>query len=387
LNNDTASSVAFVKDAVQSGIFGNGVDVREMLVNSQTGTKSAMRLRDCVTALNRKDKDNSSGLKDDYKNLNAQLKNYLSVAFSSDTLQFSRVTFHDSSGTLLEKVAEQDSVLHRVRTLRDLKKRLGEGRRCFALQHPSLPNDPIAFIHVALTPALAPSLPYLDDTCRGDLRAPTHAMFYSVNAPHAALSGLDLATRIIKLAVGAVQAEFPSVHTFSTLSPVPSFFGWVQTAHGAPFPADEEKALLTLAESRGHASWQLGSDEGKAALSFLANTLSDHDWYSDRELREALRGPLQWLGTYYLACEKQGCGSVGLPYDPVARFHLRNGASMHRVNVHGNPSPGGLSKSAGLMCNYMYSLPHLRERHENFVGSSPPGEFHRSTAVTDTLLK
>lgn len=381
----TAQDVALVKEAVEQGVLrADGKwRMRDMLVNSPIGTKSAMRLRDSVTALSRKDKD--SPLVSHYKDFNSQLKNYLSIAFSSDTLQFGRVEFGESSGTLLEKVAEQDSVLHRVRTLRDLKKRLGEGRRCFALTHPSLPNDPIAFIHCALTPELAPSLPYLDETCREGL-VPSHAMFYSVNAPHSALSGLDLATRIIKRAVQAVQEEFPTLTTFSTLSPVPSFMPWLQGAQRAPFPASIEDKLRVTAVENGRAGWEVGSDGGGAALAFLRDTLSSQRWYDDVPLREALREPLTWLGTYYLAQEKLGCGTDGLPFDPVARFHLRNGASMHRINAHGNPTAGGLEKSAGLMCNYLYSLPDLRDRHEMFVNSEPQGSFHMSSGVADTLV-
>lgn len=383
-NQGAVKDMALVKEAVEQGVLRSDSKfrMRDMLVNSPCGTRSAMRLRDSVTALSRKDKN--SPLVSHYKDFNAQLKNYLSIAFSSDTLKFCRVEFGESSGTLLEKVAEQDSVLHRVRTLRDLKKRLGEGRRCYCLIHPSLPNDPIAFIHCALTPDLAPSLPYLDDTCREGL-VPSHAMFYSVNAPHRALSGLDLATRIIKRAVQAVQEEFPTLTTFSTLSPVPSFMPWLQAAQRAPFPESIEGKLLSIATERGSHGWEVGSDGGQAALAFLASTLSDEQWYNDLSLREGLRDTLTWLGTYYLAREKLGCGTEGLPYDPVARFHLRNGASMHRINAHGNPSVGGLKKSAGLMCNYLYSLPDLRERHEAFIGSEPQGAFHMSSGVEDTL--
>ena len=210
-------------------------------------------------------------------------------------------------------------------------------------------------------------------------------MFYSVNAPHRALSGLDLATRIIKLAVQAVQEEFPTVKTFSTLSPIPSFMSWLQAARRAPFPSSVEATILSIAKDKGGQPWEVGSDEGQAALRFLAETLSKPKWFDDMALREALTEPLQWLGTYYLAVEKLGCGVDGLPFDPVARFHLRNGASMHRLNVHGNPTAGGLQKSAGLMCNYLYSLPDLRSRHESFMGSHPPGAFHKSDDISTTL--
>ena len=198
-----------------------------------------------------------------------------------------------------EKVAEQDSVLHRVRTLRDLKKRLGEGRRRFALTHPSLPNDPIAFIHCALTPELAPSLPYLDETCREGL-VPSHAMFYSVNAPHTALSGLDLATRIIKRAVQAVQEEFPTLTTFSTLSPVPSFMPCYRGQRLLPSPI-EDKLRVTAAEN-GCAGWEVGSDGVVQHSPFCETSLSPNGTTTCP--CGALRGP--YLAGYVLLAQEAG---------------------------------------------------------------------------------
>ena len=143
--------------------------------------------------------------------------------------------------------------------------------------------------------------------------------------------------------------------------------------------------MLRISKAEGGETWEIGNDGGRTALQFLANTLSEPKWFDNVVLRKALEEPLRWLGTYYLAAEKLGCGVDGLPYDPVARFHLRNGASMHRINVHGNHTTGGLQKSGGLMCNYLYSLSDLRSRHEAFMHSNPPGAFHRSEEVKATL--
>lgn len=379
------ADIAIVRKSLNAGVLSGSEYLTKQLVNHSQGTVVAMKLRDCVNVNMQEDKKRGdNALLETYKSVNRRLINFLSISFSVDKLRFERVTFHESSGMMLEKVAEQDSVLNRVRTLRDLKKRLGEGRRCYALIHPHLPNDPIAFIHVALTQTLAPSLSYLDEHCREEL-VPTHAMFYSVNAPHSSLGGLDLATRIIKLAVSAIKEEFPPVMTFSTLSPVPGFMGWLAGARRAPFPPSVEERVLEIATARGEETWEIGSDHGAKALATMLSVISDPESANDKEMLESLRKPLHWLGSYYLIREKQGCSSEGLPYDPVARFHLRNGASLERVNPLGNLSNIGLKRSGTLMCNYVYSLSDIQERHEEFVNSEPPGAFHVSTEALEVL--
>ena len=127
----------------------NGNNLREALSGMDGGIVCAMKLR--KMAMKRKDKA-----------LDKSLRDYLQVAFSRDSLKFKQVTFEESHGVMLERVAENDSVLTKIRTLRELKRRLGNGRRCYALLHPQLPDDPVAFIHVALTQDLAPGIQYLD---------------------------------------------------------------------------------------------------------------------------------------------------------------------------------------------------------------------------------
>lgn len=321
--------------------------LRDVLSNMRGGTLCAMKLR--TAAIVAKDKQ-----------LNNSMKMYLEACFAIDTLEFRRVTFEDSTGVMLERVAEKDSVLARIRTLRELKKRLGDGRRCYALLHPQLPDDPVAFIHVALTQDLANSLPYLDEHCR-EHPQPTHAMFYSVNSPHAALGGLDLAMRIIKLAAADVAQVYPSVHTFSTLSPIPGFMTWLHKVAQGPthvvLPAEIVSKLAIIAAESSEAGTVQAVFAGQE-LAFLVKLLADETWVQDEKLSSSLRPVLEHLGRQYLASEK----AKEAPLDPVARFHTRNGASLHRLNWLGNPSQGGLHKSAGLMVNYMYDLSKLKER-------------------------
>jgi malonyl-CoA decarboxylase len=346
-SSDEAALATLYNNGRSSGVLHehNIFNVREALCSMKGGTICAMKLRD--TATSAQDKKMSDAL-----------RLYLESCFSMDTLEFRRLTFEDSPGLMLERVAEKDSVLARVRTLRELKKRLGDGRRCYALLHPQLPNDPVVFIHVALTQELANGLPYLDEHCH-DHPKPLCAMFYSVNAPHTALGGLDLATKIIKLAAEDLSREFPSVRTFSTLSPIPGFMSWLQKAaqgNTVGLPTELGAQIFTAVKGRGELP---SSPAGKiTALQLLQQTIANGEWVLDERLANSLRPALEWLGRHYLAKEK----AKDAPLDPVARFHLRNGASLHRLNWMGNPSAIGLSRSAGMMVNYMYDLSKLRER-------------------------
>ena len=249
----------------------------DVLTNMKGGTTAALDLRGSVRTMlskNGKDSDVYSPL----NSLEGALRSYLGVAFSVSALEFRRITFEESTGQMLEWVAAQDAVLNKIRSLRELRKRLGDGRRCYALFHPDFSNQPVAFIHVALSDVLAPSLKYLDDSVR-ESSDPKYAMFYSVNAPFKELVGLDIATKIIKLAVDDIQKTVPSVKTFSTLSPVPFFLGWFnktieKVLSGAfpdtelpKLPSDLNDLLVQEASSRGVATWK--SSDVVAPMVFL----------------------------------------------------------------------------------------------------------------------
>ncbi len=364
LDCDVSSRTHLFDEGVASGVLipdTNSANLRDALSSMKGGTVCAMKLRKISMA--HKDKQT-------HKRLNNVLRDYLQVCFSRDALEFRQVTFESSHGAMLERVAEKDSVLSRIRTLRELKRRLGNGRRCYALLHPQLPDDPVAFIHVALTQELAPGIQYLDRYCKQHL-APKCAMFYSVNSPHAALSGLDLASRIIKLAVADVAKDFPSIDTFSTLSPIPGFNGWLAKVAegeigGVKLPQEIVDDFADAAPSGAEA-------DVLAHINNIVNTASE--WHKDERVKLRLRPALEWLGRHYLTSQTDVRGS-SIPYDPVARFHLRNGASLHRLNFLGNDSLIGLSRSSGLMVNYMYDMQHLQERALSFPKVHIHDAFH-----------
>ena len=314
------------------------------------------------------------------------LRSKVAEAIASNSLLFDKVTFERSTGTMLEWVAEKDSVLSRIRTIKELKKRLANGRRCYALRHKDFPAIPITFLHVALTHELAPSLSYLDEHCRetqddseGNFK-PSCAMFYSVNAPHSELSGLDLAPLIIKLALQDLMQEIPSIHYYSTLSPIPRFNDWLSTdtVHSEEIVLSIPPNIMTALEEThdimlnlcddndGNSSYKY-TEEQVLAISDLSEmkqyvshitSNTDVEWVKDVNLSQSLRLPMSYLCAYYLMYEKR---TDGAPFDPVARFHLRNGAQLRRINYLGNTSSIGLERSSGMMVNYLYTAPELNE--------------------------
>lgn len=153
-------------------------------------------------------------------------REWLSIVFCQQALELKRITFEGSSGNVLEQVAKGEAV-HRVRSLSELKRRLENGRRCFALFHHSLPTEPLAFIHVSLAECIASSM--RDINLSSEIENPKCAIFYSVNSPHPSLTGLDLATQLIHRVVDELSNRHPSLQYFSTLSPIPGFMDWFQS--------------------------------------------------------------------------------------------------------------------------------------------------------------
>lgn len=154
------------------------------------------------------------------KALDSSLQVYLTTMFALDNLHLERVQWDTASGSMLDHVARGESV-HRIRSLAELKRRLDASKRCFAFVHPAIPDNPIVFIHVGLTSTLASSLADLE-TYKEAVH-PTHAMFYSINSPHTALRGLEIASLLIKEVATKLNETLPSLKVMSTLSPIPSF--------------------------------------------------------------------------------------------------------------------------------------------------------------------
>ena len=185
------------------------------------------------------------------------------------------------------------------------------------------------FVEIALTRGLADNLPELlnrEDAVDG---ADT-AIFYSITSCQPGLAGVHLGNELIKQVVDQLRHDDDRLRTFATLSPLPGFRAWVasQTAAGGLTPAELEA---------------LGPDLGALAA------VGDGAWLADAATAERVRPALLSLGARYLQTVRGGRA-----LDPVANFHLSNGASLERINWMANPARYGIDESYGLMVNYRY---------------------------------
>lgn len=223
----------------------------------------------------------------------------------------------------------------------ELRRRLAGDRRCFAFFHPALADEPLIFVEVALTRGMASAVqPLLADG--GDVLDPREAdtaVFYAINNCQAGLVGISFGNFLIKQVVVELAYELPNLKTFATLSPIPGFRAW----------------LASLDKS---ANTAVSTDETEAI-----ERLSTPGWHRDEEVAGRMREPLTRLCARYLLETGPGVRSL----DPVARFHLRNGARLERINWLGDVSAKGLSESAGLLVNYLYDPRTIERNHEGYV--------------------
>ena len=250
--------------------------------------------------------------------LDAELEGLLSTWFDVAFLELRRISW-DSPASLVEKLIQYEAV-HDIRSWADVKNRLDSDRRCYGFFHPRMPDEPLIFVEVALMDGIAESItPLLDEAGpEADLARATTAIFYSISNTQQGLKGVSFGDSLIKHVVETLKAEFPRLKTFVTLSPIPGLRQWMQKNAPAELMAQLEDPL-SLPPKSG-ARTQL--------LAFAAR-------YLGREMDN------------------------GKPCDPVARFHLGNGARVERLNWAADPSPKGVKQSFGLMVNYLYDLKRL----------------------------
>ena len=304
------------------------------------------------------------GLEHDLREL---LRSWFDVGF----LDLRQVTW-DSPASLLEKLIAYEAV-HEIRSWTDLRDRLDSDRRLFALFHPRMPDEPLAFVEVALVKGMADNVQALLDESMPpvDPKSVDTAIFYSISNTQKGLRGISFGDYLIKRVVQQLAAELPRIKTFATLSPIPRFGSWLETI-------DDEVLTALLSEEEQSGIRALGgTDRVREAL--LAILLSA-DWYHDPEVSAALRGPLLRLGARYFLEQRRD----GEPIDPVARFHLRNGARLERINWLADTSANGLRQSAGLMVNYRYVVDDIEKNHEAYMqrGTVAMGSDVRALAKT-----
>ena len=259
--------------------------------------------------------------------LDSDLRHLFASWFNRGFLELRRIDWN-TPASVLEKLIQYEAV-HEIQGWDDLRRRLAPDRRCFAFFHPALPGDPLIFVEVALVRGLAGAIAPLLAPGLGAPEAADTAIFYSISNCQDGLRGISFGNFLIKQVVEDLKQELPHLRVFSTLSPMPGFRRWVEKQANAPAdPAGNEAETVRL-----------------AAL-YLTNP-----------------GPRA--------------------ADPVARFHLGNGARLERINWMGNPAPRGMTESYGVMVNYLYDPDTIEENHEAYARG---GIVVRSAAVASLLL-
>ena len=282
--------------------------------------------------------------------LDAELEHLFSTWFDVAFLELKRLSW-DSPASLIEKLIKYEAV-HDIRSWADLKNRLDGDRRCYGFFHPLLPNEPLIFVEVALVDRISSSItPLLDEAATPpDISRATTAIFYSISNTQAGLRGVSFGDSLIKHVVETLTAEFPRLRTFATLSPIPGFRSWLGKHAGAMLDRLDDKRRAELGRAVGF--------EPPQATHLMAAVDKVHAL----DAKSPVRQMVFECAAYYLGRELVD----GKPVDPVARFHLGNGARVERLNWAGDPSPKAQKQSYGLMVNYLYDLKRI-DKHRSLL--------------------
>lgn len=287
------------------------------------------------------------------KGLEADMKAILSAWFDVGLLDLAEITWN-SPAALLEKLIAYEAV-HQIRSWDDLKNRLDADRRVYAFFHNKMPLEPLIFVQVAFTEGMADNIDNLLDTESPvfDIDGADTAIFYSISNAQKGLAGISFGNFLIKRVVSELTRDFKQLKTFATLSPMPGFRPWLD-----PLLAKGEDSLLLPGEQKVMKMLSGSENPAKSLLDHL-----DSDWPRHPSTAEALKPILLRLATRYLMDEKKN----GRALDPVAHFHLFNGARLERINWLADTSSKGMAQSAGIMVNYHYKLGKIDDNHEEYA--------------------
>lgn len=336
-----AASRAYLKDRAPESIVEltaaaepRRQEVIRRLNRAPGGTAALIRMREDV--LDRlRDNPDISALDNDFQHL-------LSSWFNRGFLVLRRIDW-STPANILEKLIKYEAV-HSIRSWDDLRNRLEPpDRRCYAFFHPQLADDPLIFVEIALTEempnAIAPLL--REDRAVLDMALARTATFYSISNCQRGLTGISFGNFLIKQVVEELKRELTQLTSFVTLSPVPGFVRWLAERRALAGPAGSPEAIKLPRERH------------------------------DEELLAA-------AAEYFLHAKTK----QGRPVDPVARFHLGNGARLERINLNGDLSEKGRAQAHGLMVNYLYDLASIEKNNEAYAEL---GEIVASNAVRRLL--
>jgi malonyl-CoA decarboxylase len=281
------------------------VELFRRLNTISEGTLKLVKLRERIRSL---EKDNP-----ELAFFDVALLNLFKHWFNPSFLVLKRVDW-STPASILEKIIAYEAV-HEINSWGDLRARLEpEDRRCFAFFHPLIPNEPLIFVEVALTDNMPKTI---DEVIKIDRSITDHedintAVFYSISSCQDGLSGISFGNFLIKAVAHKLKQKNEGLERFVTLSPAPNFAKW------------------------------------------LKGKLADEDIDGDNLIKQAL--------IYLLHTDRED----EFPNDPVARFHLGNGATLERINLNADLSIKGIYQSKGMMVNYLYDLDSLEKNHELF---------------------
>lgn len=255
--------------------------------------------------------------------------------FNRGFLELRRIDWN-APAAVLERIIRYEAV-HEIADWDDLRRRIDPpDRRLYAFFHPRLRDEPLIFVEIALTHSMASSIQSILDPHRGlsNVATANTAMFYSISDCQPGLRGVSFGNFLIKQVVEELRAELPQVTRFATLSPLPSFSRWLG-----------------------------GRLADLPTLSGLADLSAGERW-RDRSAAAPFDPDLTALAAFYLSRARDRSGRLA---DPVARFHLGNGARLERINWLANTGPQGIAASYGMMVNYVYKLDEIERNHERFA--------------------
>jgi malonyl-CoA decarboxylase len=277
--------------------------------------------------------------------LDADFVHLFASWFNRGFLVLRRIDWN-TPANILEKIIRYEAV-HAIQDWDDLRRRLEPAdRRLYAFFHPALGDEPLIFVEVALTEAIPAAIAPLLASDRTELapQAATTAVFYSISNAQRGLSRVSFGNFLIKQVVEELKRELPRLANFVTLSPVPGFAAWLRREG-----ANENSQAI--------------SQQARRALALLDKP----NWPSKAAAKEALQRALVPLAAHYFVNARTASGRI---VDPVARFHLGNGARLERLNPFGDLSEPALRQSHGLMVNYLYDLDDIEQNHETFANKN-----------------
>ena len=306
------------KNSTNLGLIGNSSEPRwielfRRLNATPGGTHRLIKLREKIKTLLNDGREH-------LKTLDAGLLKLFKYWFNSSFLVLEKIDW-STPANVLEKIIEYEAV-HEINSWDDLRARLAPNdRQCFAFFHPLIPEDPLIFVEVALTNGIPESIESVIKIDRDEIEYNkiNTAVFYSISNCQDGLAGISFGNFLIKKVAHKLKQEISEIDKFVTLSPVPGLMRWMEN-HA---PVTYENCIN-----------KINDDENLLKKTFLYLTESNRE--------------------------------DNLPNDPVARFHLGNGAILHKINLHGDQSKKGMAQSHGVMINYLYDLDIVEKNHELF---------------------